>query len=304
MQVAPAPRRRLSAHELIDRSNRCPICLSPAHREAVFRVQADPDVHLLACLNCGGFSASHMPMPQVLEEYYASYYSGSDHEITFSEPTRFARHVVNSLPASVFSERVRILDYGGGDGSLAKAVAERLIGLGRTSGAEILVVDYASHTAVSTSQVLVRHQLPSAPIDDRYDLILASAILEHIPDLHALLRMLYSAIAPSGSFYARTPYVVPLLKRFARLDFTYPAHVHDMGVTFWNQAPHTFGWDLQVVVSRPSVVANTVRKDPLRALAAIMLKMPAYLEGLLSPRGRTTRFWHFVGGWEIVFQRR
>jgi Methyltransferase domain len=300
MQVTPALRRLLEPSELVDATRACPICLSAAPRRAVFRVQRDPDVHMLACPRCRAASASHMPRADVLESYYASYYSGREREITFSDPARFARHVVKSLPRVAVRS---ILDFGGGDGSLARAVAELLLSSGRAAEVEVLVIDYHSSPQVADGRIRVRFQLPSAAVEGQYDLVLASAILEHIPELHRVFAMLHAAMAPRAFFYARTPYVLPLTKLYGRLDLTYPAHVHDMGSPFWNRMPETLGWNVRALASRPSLVAGSLTGDPLRAIAAAVAKVPAYVETWLSPRARKARLWHFVGGWEVLFQR-
>lgn len=245
-----------------------------------------------------------MPREDVLESYYAGYYDGHEADVTFSAPARFARHLVRRLPADSFRETVRLLDYGGGDGSLAKAVAFRLIALGRARAADVLVVDFADHERSQGDGVRIEHQSPRVPIAGHYDLVLASAILEHIPSLRPVLQTLYSAMAPAGWFYARTPYALPLARVFPRLDLAFPAHVHDMGSEFWNRFADTFQWDARVIVSRPSVVAGSIAADPVRTLAAVMLKAPAHLENWLSPRTRVRRTWNLVGGWEVLLQKK
>jgi 2-polyprenyl-3-methyl-5-hydroxy-6-metoxy-1,4-benzoquinol methylase len=302
MQISRAPRRHLEASELIDCQSKCPICLTPLPRPVVFRVQVDPDVYMLKCPNCHACSASHMPRPEVLSHYYSTYYDGRESEVTFSEPGRFAKHVVKSLPRGAFQTRARILDFGGGDGSLAKAVAEHLMALGRIRNADVLVVDFVIRENRADEGVSIRYQSPVEKIDGQYDLVLASAILEHIPHLHAVLQTLHTAMAPVGFFYARTPYVIPLARLFPRLDLTYPAHVHDMGSEFWNCFNKTFAWRTNVVESRPSVVAGRLASDPLRTLSAAVLKAPAHVEHWLSPRSRAKRFWNLVGGWEVLLQ--
>ena len=304
IQATRAPRRHLEAPELVDCTRACPICGSAAPRRAEFRVQSNPDVHMLACARCRGASASHMPRAEVLASYYASYYDMHEREVTFSAPLRFARHVVRVLPDVPCGATVRILDYGGGDGSLSKATAARLIALGRARAAEVRVVDLMHRPPEEHGAISIRHQLPDAPVDGKYDLVLASAILEHIPELGSVLRALGEALARGGFFYARTPYALPLTRLFPRLDLTYPAHVHDMGSEFWNRFGETFGWDVRIVASRPSVVAGSVLRDPLRTLAAIALKAPGHLENRLSPRSRVRRTWNLVGGWEVVLQKK
>ena len=293
MQVTPVPRRHLASSELGGWTRTCPICRSEAPRRAVARLQSDPDVEMLACARCRACSASRMPAAEVLEAYYATYYAGLERGVTFSDTVRFARHLVRLFPDRTFGRSIRILDYGGGDGSLSRSVAERLIGTGRTAHAAITVVDFATRQAEWSDTIDIRFQTPAQPIDEAFDLVLASAILEHVPDLHPLLGRLYAAIAAGGLFYARTPYAVPLARLMPRLDLAFPAHVHDMGWPFWRRFPDWSGWSVHSIVSRPSPVAASLREDPLRALAAMAMKWPA----------RIARCWPFAGGWEVLLRR-
>lgn len=303
MQFALVPRRHLSESELLDCTDVCPICRSTAARSRVIRVQSAPDVYMLACMQCGGSSASHMPRREVLEEYYSRYYEDRQDDVTFSRPVRFARHLARLLRGHALPRAMKILDYGGGDGSLATELARLLIARRIIDSAEILVVDYATHSAAVHDSINVRYQSPEAAIPGAYDLVLASAILEHVPDLFSLLQRLRSSMAEHAVFYARTPYVLPLAKLSRRLDLGYPAHVHDLGVGFWNRVAATFDWPVKVVSSRPSIVANTLRNDPLRALAGLVLKAPGRVENMLSSRERKSRIWPFVGGWEVLLQK-
>lgn len=245
-----------------------------------------------------------MPRADVLESYYAGYYDGHERDVTFSAPLRFAGHLVRGLPPVSFGEAVRILDYGGGDGSLAKAVASRLIALGRAHAADVRVVDFTLREAYQSGGIRMRYQTPDVRIAAEYDLVLVSAILEHIPSLRPVLQTLHTAIAADGFFYARTPYALPFTRFFPRLDLAYPAHVHDMGSEFWNRFRETFEWDVRVIVSRPSVIAGSLAADPVRTLAAAILKAPAHLENWFSPRSRARRTWNLVGGWEVLLQKK
>ena len=42
-----------------------------------------------------------------------------------------------------------------------------------------------------------------------FDLVIASAIIEHLPNAREVLLALFDAVGPSGCFYARTPSIVP-----------------------------------------------------------------------------------------------
>ena len=133
-----------------------------------------------------------------------------------------------------------------------------------------------------------------------FDLIIASASLEHVPDLRTTLLALLAAMKHGGRFYARTPYMVPLIRLAehfgVRIGFGYPAHLFDLGVGFWNRLPQTLGLEgsIRIFASRPSIVESTFSSAPLRSLLAYMLKWPGYIFG---------ERYRLVGGWEIVMER-
>ena len=118
--------KRVGAADIDDARQMCPVCHSSRPRRAVFRVQRDPDIEMLECTACGAASASHMPKPDVLATYYAEYYAGASLRHTLDKPERFARHALRAMPDFDSSTSLRILDFGGGDGSLAIAVAKLL----------------------------------------------------------------------------------------------------------------------------------------------------------------------------------
>jgi len=304
MQITRALRRHVASWELLDRTDGCPVCGATRRRGRVFQLQANPDVFMLSCPICRACSASHMPSPAVLDDYYAHYYDDREQAVTFSGATRFARHVLKTIPGNAFGSSVSILDYGGGDGSLARAIAERLIAARRIESADIRVVDVARHAYAGGDRITMSYGSPSEPMVRRYDLVLASAILEHVPALQPLLVVLRDSVAADGFFYARTPYAIPLTRLLPGLDLTYPAHVHDLGAPFWDRFTETFSWPARVIASRPSLVAARLRDAPLRAFAATLMKLPSRIEGVLSPFRGSRRLWHLVGGWEVLMQRR
>ncbi len=258
---------------------------------------------MLQCPRCRACSASHMPRPEYLLAYYQTYYEGKDHKVTFAGIGHLARHILQSTGSASLSGLVRILDFGGGDGSLALAIAEQLLAWDPGRQVEILLVDYQAPASSTTGRISVTHQTDLELIGGQYELVLASAILEHIPEAHPVLRRLLDSVAPAGYFYARTPCVVPLARIFRYVDLTYPAHVHDLGGAFWNRAARIFGFEGRYLVSGPSPVATRLLADPFRTVAAYLCKLPARLEGLVSPAGRKNRLWSLTGGWEVVLQR-
>lgn len=241
-----------------------------------------------------------MPLPEVLNQYYSEYYKpGDGPKVTMGSVSRFATHIRRALPSLVAtgSGELTILDVGGGDGSIAVAVA-RLIG----GPARITVVDPSAETVPGDGTVSVEHQKSLEEAGGLYDLVIASAVIEHVPAAREFITGLLARIRPGGFFYARTPYVAPFLRLLPGFDFTFPGHIHDLGPAFWAAVPGVFDPRLRIRHFRTSLVETSWREDPARTTVAHLLKLPSRLE--TSLRHRPTRFlWPYVGGWEVVFER-
>jgi 2-polyprenyl-3-methyl-5-hydroxy-6-metoxy-1,4-benzoquinol methylase len=288
--------------DIDEATDACPVCRSRQSRQAIFKIQEDPKIDMLLCTACSAASASHMPRPALLDRYYAQYYKHNTGTYTFHNPQRFARHLLGIMRGVEEASSLRILDFGGGDGSLAAVMAQALQDrAARPIPITIEVIDYAAPRDSGTASVSIVGRRDLAEVQGQFNIILASAILEHIPDAHSAIRGLV-ALARSGTFmYARTPYVLPIARLLPAIDITYPAHVHDMGAAFWHRFIETFGLRARLVSSRPSLVETTLRDAPLRTVAAHVLKLPALAELKLFRRSRPPR-WSLVGGWEAVLQ--
>lgn len=294
---------KLSSAELEDAGSRCPVCLADGPRTVVHRLQEDPDVDFLRCGRCGACSAQRMPTPELLERYYASYYDDAEHKATFHDVEKLAQHVWRSIEPGVLGDRLRILDFGGGEGLLSKRIAE-LHRAARPGGfSEIRLVDFHESPPERTEAWSLEQHRTLDELPDAHELVIASSILEHVPELNGSLRGLFERVARPGFFYARTPYIEPFFRLSKRIDVTYPGHVHDMGDRFWNGVPATFGLrGVRIVVSRPSPVETRLQDAPLRTLAAHVLKLPAFLEARLRGASGAPRLWTLVGGWECVLR--
>lgn len=279
----------------------CPLCLDNKSRRPVWRLQTSPDVDLLSCATCGGCSASRMPTSETLRDYYRNYYQDSEERVTFDLPQRLAAHVFRGAFSAVESKAFDILDFGGGDADVSRRIAALLLGKG-AHRVQILLVDFnAEISPPDSSRVsLERAESLDGIEEGKFDLVLASAIVEHIPHPRESLTLLLNALRPGGVFYARTPSVLPLLRVLRcfglRSDFTYPGHVHDLGQKFWETIPGRLPVKGSIAVERsqPAVVETTLRKHPLRTVAAYLLKAPWRVWG--SSYG-------LVGGWEVFFRR-
>jgi 2-polyprenyl-3-methyl-5-hydroxy-6-metoxy-1,4-benzoquinol methylase len=245
-----------------------------------------------------------MPTPKALEKYYSHYYDDKEEKITSDTPIQMASHIFRyAIPTmgDLVGRDVFLLDYGGGDGSISTRVAHELLGQG-AGKVNIALVDYDRSTMEASGQhIQITRPADLVQISDNsMDLVIASAIIEHIPEPRDVLVKLFTSLKPGGMFYARTPYVTPL-SRLARVvnskfDFTYPAHVHDLGAKFWNNIVQILPLEgkFHLLRSTPSIVETSFRQHFVRTLAAHILKIPGYV---FKER------YGLVGGWEVFIRR-
>lgn len=294
--------RRLSEQELLPEDQACPLCACSGERLPVMVVQETPRLSLLAC-GCGCISASRMPKPEFLRDYYRGYYSrgedgskgGFRFPIEFEGSDRLARHLFGCLGVPA-KDRLRILDFGGGvDAAVSRALARRFVE-GGTRRVEIALVDYNASFRQDGGAVTVNSYADLESAGGEFDVVIASAILEHIPYPRDIVLGLLNSMAPGGRAYFRTPsmtQVIKLASRLgARIEFPYPSHVHDMGQTFWEKLLVAMGADgFTLIRSRPALVEADFRAHPARAAMAFLFKCPWFL---------LRRRYRMVGGWEAV----
>ncbi len=278
-------------------------------RKSVGMLQEEPKIELLRCVECGIASASRMPVETTLAKFYNQYYQNDFYQnrrerVAALAPQRLANHIFGAIKKHPQRSKIRILDFGGGDGSVAFWLGKRLLSDGPCENVSITVIDYDVDSVAQSDSDSITISKQSAfdpSFASHYDIVLASAILEHLTHPRKTFENLLKSLETGGVLYARTPYIVPirrLLSLFGAIfDFTYPAHLHDMGSFFWNRILVTLkargGFEL--LTSRPSCVETLFSTDLFRTMAAYLLKSPWYLIGDI---------WPFVGGWEVVIRRR
>lgn len=241
-----------------------------------------------------------MPTAETLDRYYVDYYREGEERHTFHEMAKLAAHIISRLELPE-TDLLRILDFGGGDGALGRGIAEYLLKKGAVKRAVVSVVDYNQTGVAGSGGITVEYHRELAEVRERQALVLASAVLEHIPDVHGALTTLLELTEPGGYFYARTPYMTPFRRILRGFDLTYPAHVHDLGPSFWNRIADTFVLKARVIFSEPSPVETAFTQAPIRTAVSRLCKAVAHVEHALAPRKRDYR-WEWVGGWEVLMQ--
>ncbi len=244
-------------------------------------------------------SVDRFPSLEFLNELYRpeNYRSSlvSDRQLV----QRCAKRVIRSLDQ--IPNPFRILDFGGADGSLALELKSWILALHPEHDVSISVVDiYDRVTSSDAKFVHVDQFLKSA---DQYELVLASAVIEHLRSPGEFLRRLFSAISSRGAFYARTPYESPLARLVPGYRLKWPRHLHDFGPEFWSEVPARLGYSGQTVYSRPSLVETTFRDRPVQTMLAHLLKIPGRIESACLSSESGWRLWRFVGGWEVLLKR-
>lgn len=298
--------RHMHEQQLLPPVQSCPFC-SSTDRKKVAALQQSPDVDLLLCANCHAASASRIPTSQALDDYYQSYYSDDvDEKVTVDTPDRIASHIF-SYAQKMLGKRISarqgvgILDFGGGDACISLSIAEKVIAAGAT-GSDITLVEYnAQPKAPNNAKIRI---LPANALTEvkgaPYPLVIASAVIEHIPEPAETIKALLGHMEIGGIMYVRTPCMLPFLIIAQRIgkqfDFSYPGHLHDLGSRFWNNFTRTMplSGEYEIVSSRPSIVETSFKQHFLRTLLAYALKAPGFVfrEG-----------YDLVGGWEVVIKR-
>jgi len=294
--------------ELFPEVCRCAWCESNSLKD-MGPVQKNPIVSLYECNNCSAIGVSRMPTPAALNLYYGSYYATKDDQsqhtnVTVGSPIRMARLLAGIAQCAEFSSQsYRILDFGGGDGTLSIMTAAELLREKYIESAHIALVDYGNMTrAIPDPRIdVTRMNDITCNTECLFDLVIASAVLEHIPDAPFVLESLLEQMKPGGILYIRTPATGSFIALWKALgliwDFTFPAHLYDLGQSFWEKY---FGDDKRIsgfdmILSGPSVIEASFIKSPIRASLSWLCKAPWYLIGSK---------WTFVGGWEIAVMKK
>ena len=260
------------------------------------------DIKIYTCNNCHIGFFNPQPTEKFLKEFYTNY-DMVDNTRKKIDPRRLASHLIKYLGNLSPRETFRILDFGGGDGAVSRCLGQYLLSFGIAKKINISVVDYhpISDSRENSISQYSFETLDLIPLSDEFDIVIASAILEHLKNPRQIVSSLLQKMKKQGIFYARTPYTFPFYKGFKKLGITfgmpYPAHLFDMGSYFWSDLLKTLNLsaDFRMKESHTSLVHAEFRKNPLLTILSHLVKLPSYLLGKWYP---------FSGGWEVLIERK
>jgi SAM-dependent methyltransferase len=140
--------------------------------------------------------------------------------------------------------------------------------------------------------------------NEQFDLVLASAVIEHLKRPGEVLQSLYESCAEYGFLYFRIPSNFPLGKLSKRL-MLFPEHLSHLGPRFWDVIPKLLGWSVKLEYSRPSIADAPFTANPIAALGSAIFKLPANVEVSIRQllRNPSVARYECAGGWEVMYQR-
>ena len=304
----------------------CPICLSGDIRK-YSELDGNFNFFFNYCHHCHGVSASHHLTDEATSKYYNEFYKVRDDkhkdlgivtstgriagttkdrddklkDLGLGTPN-YKKVIKQFLPhVSIEKREISILDWGGGSGLMACVAAEVLLERPEIAKVDILVCDFENETVRPVNKNIRVERVRSVEkAMDKFDLVIASAVIEHVNYPHAILPLLFSLVEKGGYFYIRVPYAMPIykvvkkLKVFSDYRMKFPMHLHDFSPQFFDNIYNTYNISgFTTVFSAPPCVENTFRHNPLMAVLTRLIRFP-YLFCKAYP---------FVGSWAILSHR-
>ncbi|MFH0915568.1 MAG: class I SAM-dependent methyltransferase [bacterium] len=155
------------------------------------------------CTTCGFMAYSPRPTEEdVVAKYeYLKQYepdvggqAGYDSRALQSDLARAGR-VYERCVAHFGSGKLKVLDYGGGNGKLLKPFV--------ATGHACFIIDYNDNPVPGVTKI--GDDMSTFATDDTFDLIICSHVLEHVSDLSGLVSFLRRRLDPNGLLYAEVP---------------------------------------------------------------------------------------------------
>ena len=300
-------REEIDTDYLID-TKVCGCCGAESFKKLI-PLYSDPPINYIRCNVCGGVTYDRIYSQKGIDEMYRKddiyedYEKEGNSRITFYGSERIVRHILKHIHISSGTKKViSILDFGGGDGEISYILGRKLLTEHKCCDVEIVVVDYNESLYPSKNKhIHISRSFPLETVSEKqFDIVLASAVIEHLPKPGEYMKMLFDRAKRGGYIYFRTPYVFPIYKTLRRFGINYftgfPGHIWDLGQYWWEHAADSIGYPkgkVKLVRSCPSIVEKSLRVEFVNALAAYLMKSVWYV----FPK------WQYVGGWETIYRK-
>ncbi len=263
-------------------------------------IEIEPEINYFFCNDCKVSYADKQLSVKSTKELYLNYFD--NHQLkTGIDSSLLGEHLYTFFKDKNFNNKsLKILDFGGGDGSIGKYLSDILKIRKDISACAIDVFDvYECEKKLEGVTYLTNENEIEL---NKYDIIIASAVLEHLNDPLSKLHLLFNSLKINGYFYARTPYRLPLrflIRKISgkKIGMQFPWHLFDLGRPFWNNLPNLiyskFGLKIKIELSQPSIVQSPFKENKMKFIFAKLLKMPGYV----------FKKWNYVGGWEVFIKK-
>ncbi|MDQ1381367.1 MAG: hypothetical protein QOJ71_2086 [Actinomycetota bacterium] len=191
----------------------CPICESPSEAWATttdveYRT-SDAVWTYWRCVRCCTLFLDEPPEERLAEIYPADYYSyDTERSLAFRLKERLDRRTLRALCSRVGGDDLRLLDVGGGSGSMASIV--RRIEPRVTESVVLDLDDRAAAPAEAAGHRFVASRVEDFDEDDGFDLILMLNLVEHVSDPVSVLAGVRRLTKPGGLVLVKTPNVESL----------------------------------------------------------------------------------------------
>lgn len=254
----------------------CPLCGASGPFTGALVLQAEPRVAMRQCAHSAGASAERFPTGAWLGALYDPAQYPSQMLQSSAATLAYARAIARTVREDNAAPRaLRLLDFGGSEGGLSRALIA-LLGQAGYDDVDACVVDLC--TPRQAGRVRFEHVDGFGRMEARHDVLVASAVLEHLTDVPGTVARLARVAADGALLFIRTPWELPLTRVLPRYRLLWPQHLHDMWPEYFERFLATYGLRGELIHSTPFVVESSFRQRPLRTAAAHLLKAPAWME--------------------------
>lgn len=203
----------------------CPLCAGEDFVVLARRDRYGMGLTTSACVRCGFVLTNPRPRPEAMETFYATIYrrlyrgsaAPSAKQLQALGVHERAHYIAEWLEAGDLVHGKRVLDVGCGDGSLLAELDAR--GAASVVGVEPNA-EYRAYASLKAG-INVAKSIEDLDPSNRFDLVIANHVLEHIPDPLAFLREVRHLVDTHGHAYIN----VPDATAYSSIDALHIAHL-------------------------------------------------------------------------------